>query len=217
MYGLPEVFLPTDQPSTTMNVQPIAAARADSYVLAALPPSASSLVYSLVAIGLLKDPKRYYLSPTLHTPVLLQTIPSGALDGARGVARGTAPEAAAFREAYRARWQDDPFDDAYAFYDAGTIGALALAHAAARGGTIPTGTGLAAHVHAVTQAGGTPVRWNEIPRALDLLGQGQEVQYLGLTGSFEFDAAGSTPIASTQWWTITAGGFVEIPAMSNCL
>jgi ABC-type branched-subunit amino acid transport system substrate-binding protein len=216
-YGMPKVILPTDRISTTRNIQPITSVAADSYVLAAFPASASSLVYALAASGQLKDPGRWYLLPTLHTPAFLETIPKAALDGVRGVSPGTVAGATEFRARFAARWQDVPLDDAYPFYDAGAIAALALARAVAREGAVPTGTGLNPHVVAVTHAGGMPIEWNQIERGLQLLQQGQEIEYVGLTGAIEFDLTGQTrAAASTNWWSIGPDGFVDVPHESDC-
>jgi ABC-type branched-subunit amino acid transport system substrate-binding protein len=215
-HGLVRVTLPTEQFSNEALVQPITAAGADAYVLAALPPSASSLFYALAATNTLGDPTRWYLSPTLHTPALLDTIPKGMLQGARGVATGTLAGANDFRESFFARWEDQALDDAYAFYDAGAIAVLALQRALVKEQTIPKDTGLSKHLVAVTQAMGTPVRWNEIDRGLLLLQQGQEVAYVGLTGSLEFDSSGQSRTAHTSWWQIEQAGFTSVASSSTC-
>ena len=74
---------------------------------------------------------------------------------------------------------------------------LALQRALSREGTIPGGTGLARHIIAVTHASNTPVRWNELGRGLELLREGREVGYVGLSGPLEFDVSGQTPGAGT--------------------
>ena len=121
-FAMPLFFLPSGEPSNEVTVQPILAAEADAYVLAALPPSASSLVYALAAVGALGSPARLYLSPTLHTPALLETIPQGMLRGGawRGHRHGRRAWTSS-RPASPERWQDAPLDDAYAFYDAGAL------------------------------------------------------------------------------------------------
>jgi ABC-type branched-subunit amino acid transport system substrate-binding protein len=214
-HGMTQIVLP-DQSSSSSTVQPIAAAQADAFVLLAQPPAASSLVYSMAALGALKKEVGWYLSPTLHTPALLATIPKGALAGARGVAPGKVAGAADFRSAFMARWQDQPLDDAYSFYDATAVAVLALERSHLRDGQIPRGEPLGRHVLAVTQAGSAPVRWNELGRGLELLRQGQEVEYLGLSGPLQFDQFGEAPEATTGWWAIVDDHFEDIPAQSDC-
>ena len=217
-YAMPKVILPIDRSSTAMNIAPVTSVSADSYVLAAFPASASSLIYALAAAGKLGDARRWYLLPTLHIPAFLETIPKGALDGVRGVSPGTVAGAGEFRTRFAQRWQDTPLDDAYPFYDAGAIAVLALGRAIAREGAIPAGTGLSAvHIVAVTHAGGMRVQWNEIDRGLQLLSQGQEIEYIGLSGAIEFDLSGQTQAAATtNWWTIGPDGFEDVPHTNNC-
>jgi branched-chain amino acid transport system substrate-binding protein len=215
-YAIPRTVLPSNQPSTTETVAPIAAAPADSYILTATPPSASSLLFALAAIGAIDDPTRWYLSPTLHTPALLETIPTGMLQGAHGVDAGTGAGAADFRERFIARWRDEPFQDAYSFYDAAAIAVLALQRAATLEGAIPTGAGLGPHVVAVSNAAGTPVRWNELARGLELIRQREEVAYVGLSGPVEFNASGQSSLDSVSWWTIGPRGFEDVPRTDDC-
>jgi ABC-type branched-subunit amino acid transport system substrate-binding protein len=216
-YGLKKEVLPTDRATTAKNVEPIANLDADAFVLAAFPSSASSLIYALAATGRLQDPARWYLLPTLHTPAFLSTIPKDTMNGVRGVSPGTVAGAGAFRSQFATRWLDAPLDDAYPFYDAGIISALALARAVARDGAIPTGTGLSPHIVAVTATGGTRIGWDEVGRGLDLLAQGQEVEYIGLTGALNFDPAGqAVSAANTNWWTINGAGFADLPRVSDC-
>jgi branched-chain amino acid transport system substrate-binding protein len=214
--GVAKYVLPTDHASTTSTVRPIVSTSSDAYVLAAFPISASSLVYALAAIGALDEPARWYLSPSLHTPFFLDSIPRGSLDGARGIAPGTAAGAAEFRERFFGRWHDLPLDDAYAFFDAGAVTALALQRAERQEGGIPPGTGLSKHIVAVTHPGGTAVEWNQLDRGLALLREGREVQYVGVSGPLEFDVAGLSPLSSTNWWTIRQHEFAGIEKTTDC-
>ncbi len=217
-YGMPKVVLPNNEAATKDSVRALTRdlEAADAYVLAAFPTSASSLIYALTAIGALNDPGRWYLSPTLHTPAFLESIPHGALQGAHGVASGTVTGAADFRAAFQRRWQDSALDDAYPFYDAGAIVALALERAYQKEGAIPDRAGLAAHIIAVTRAGGTPVQWDHLDQGLDLLRRGLEIEYFGLSGLIQFDASGQTRTASTRWWTVDGAQFTDIGHQSDC-
>jgi hypothetical protein len=217
-YGMPKVILPTNELASQVSIGALTRdlAGADAYVLAAFPTSAAALIYALAATGELREPDRWYLSPTLHTPAFLQAIPKGALQGARGVAPGTVSGAADFRAAFQARWEDVPLDDAYPFFDAGAIAALAIEHAHLTEGAIPGGTGMAPHIVAVTRAGGTPVQWDHLAEGLDLLRRGQEIEYFGLSGLIQFDSSGQTRTASTRWWTIDGAAFTDIPHEGDC-
>ncbi len=217
-YGMPKLVFPTDLAADSESLRMISRSvlDRDAIVLAAFPTSASALVYALTATGELGDPTRWYLSPTLHTPAFLESIPKGGMNGARGVSTGTVGGAGAFRTAFAERWQDVPLDDAYPFYDAGAIAVFALARAMSREGAIPDTNRLAPHVLEVTRAGGQPIQWHELERGLALLGQGQEIEYFGLTGLIQFDVSGQTPTATTKWWTVGEDGFEDIPRAGAC-
>jgi neutral amino acid transport system substrate-binding protein len=214
-YAMPKYSLPNND-VTSATVKPLTTGDNDAYVLAAFPASASSLVYALTAINALKDPTRWYLSPTLHTPAFRDFIPSGALEGAHGIAPGGIAAAADFGAAFNNRWHASPLDDAYAFYDAGAITALAMARALAQDGVIPTGTGLFPHILKVTNQGGTTITWDGLAHGLELLAQHQEVRYVGVSGATEFDGDGQTPTAATTWFSVTGNAFVPTPHTSHC-
>jgi ABC-type branched-subunit amino acid transport system substrate-binding protein len=214
-YGIPQVVLPR-QASNSMTLQPILAVGADAYVVSALPPKATSLMFAMAALGALGEPGRWYLSPALHTPAFLENIPKGMLTGAHGVAPGTVAGAAEFRGRFQARWQDLPLDDAYPFYDAAAVAVLALQRSAVREGTTAPGPGLVKHVEAVTRFGGMAVQWDQIGLGLQLLAAGQEIEYQGVTGFIRFDVSGQTPSANTKWWTVGPEGFEDVGRSGDC-
>jgi ABC-type branched-subunit amino acid transport system substrate-binding protein len=216
LYGMPKFILPTDQSATASTVNSIVSMKPEAVVLAAFPADASALIYAMAAAGNLEDPTRWYLSPTLHSPAFLATIPKGVLTGAHGISPGTVAGAADFRTSFAVRWHDKPLDDAYTFYDAGAVAALAIERAVIREGAVPTGTGISEHVRAVTHAGGRPIRWDEIPRGLALIRDGQEIEYIGLSGTLEFDSSGQTPTAATKWWVIGEDGFQDVGDNGEC-
>jgi ABC-type branched-subunit amino acid transport system substrate-binding protein len=215
-FGFKKMVLPTDASSTREAIGPIIASGADSFVLAAVPSSAAALLNALAVQGGLDDPSRWYLSPTLHNRSFLEAIPHGALEGARGVAPMALNGADAFRARFVARWQDEPLDDAFVFYDTGAVVALALQRALTQHGAFPAGTGLGEHLMAVTRAGATGVRWDEIDRGLELLRDGHEVTYLGLSGRLAIDDRGQTSASATAWWHIENGGFTDVPDRAAC-
>ena len=63
---------------------------------------------------------------------------------------------------------------------------------------------------AVTSAMGTPIRWNEIGRGLELLRAQQEVSYVGLTGPLQFDRTGKSLVADMRFWVIRQHIFQEL-------
>jgi len=215
-YGVPEIFLPGEVPSNNKTVQPILDFQADAYILTTAPPAASSLFYTLAALDQLGDPNRWFLSPSLHTPALLENVPRGLLEGARGVSAVQTDISGGFQDSFNRRWQDRPLDNAYPFYDAGAVAVLALQRAVSRTGLLPEGSGLGPHIVAVTNPGGVQVGWDQIGTGLQHLRAGQEVEYIGLTGPLRYDSSGRTTSASTHWWTIRGHTFEPIPRPASC-
>ena len=110
---MPWIFLPSGEPSNEVTVQPILAAEADAYVLAALPPSASSLVYALAAVGALQDPGRGFTSrPPCTPPPCSRPSPRACWRGRAGWPPARSAGVDAFRARFSGRWQDPPLDDA---------------------------------------------------------------------------------------------------------
>jgi branched-chain amino acid transport system substrate-binding protein len=215
-FGYAQVILPKGTGSSATTVNSILALDGDAYVLLAQPPEATALIFAMAAVGALGDPGRWYLGPTLHTPAFLATIPKGMLAGAHGVAPGTVFGAADFRERFKARWQDEPLDDAYPFYDAGAVAVLALQRALVRQGSIPSGAALAKYVAAVTTPGAEAVPWDKLAMGFALLAAGKEIDYQGLTGLIEFDLNGQTRDSNTRWWTIGPDGFLDAERSDAC-
>ena len=48
------------------------------------------------------------------------------------------------------------------------------------------------------------------------LRQGQEIEYIGLSGALEFDQRGIAPASTTRWWTIGQDGFTDVPERISC-
>jgi ABC-type branched-subunit amino acid transport system substrate-binding protein len=215
-YSIPWIFLPAREPANPMTVMPILASPSDAYLLATLPNSASALIYTLSALGAVKESSRWYLSPTLHNAALFETIPRGMLVGAHGVAAGPLEGRTAFVDRYRARWADVPLDEAYAFYDAAAVSALALQSGSNPSAALPAGTALVPDIVAVTRPGASEVAWDQIDRGLELLRQGQEITYRGLTGPLAFDTLGQSAVAPTYWWDVTPAGITDSASRSQC-
>jgi ABC-type branched-subunit amino acid transport system substrate-binding protein len=217
-FGVPQIFLPSDVTADEAALQQIIVPTRDAFILAASANTATSLLYALAGMGALTDARQWYLSPTLHTSALLENLPKTLMAGAKGVASGQAYGGSTFKADFIARWGDVPFDDAYNYYDAGVVAALAMERALITGGAIPDGIGLAAHIVAVTQDGGVKVRWNQVAEGLQLLREGQRISYSGLYGLLAFDETGQTNTVNTTDWTVDgAGHFAEyMPPANDC-
>jgi branched-chain amino acid transport system substrate-binding protein len=179
----------------------------DALLLMAFPESGAPVLSELS----FRTPRttRWYLSPTLDTPRFYEVVPFGALSGARVAKPGRTTQAEAFAELFRQRWRDEPLDEAYTFYDAATIAALALQAALVGTGALPTVSTLGQFVRPVAGPGGEPITWDSLDRGLALLREGQDIDYQGLSGPLDYDERGNPGEAVVQWWRLDDQGRVS--------
>ncbi len=217
-YSLPRQSLADDLGSDATALASLIKAMesADGYVLAAPTTVATSLVYGLIAAGALGDPTRWYLSPTLHSPAFLASIPKGGVHGCPRRLSGHGRRGRGFPGAVHRPLAGRPARRRLPLLRRRRPGRPVPAAGAAPGGGHSRPAGPVHAPHRRDQAGGVPVKWNEIGRGLELLRQGQEIEYFGLTGQIQFDAAGEARVASTKWWAIGDDGFVDMPKDSKC-
>jgi ABC-type branched-subunit amino acid transport system substrate-binding protein len=183
---------------------------ADGLLLMAFPESAAPFISELSFRT--KTGTRLYLSPTLNTPRFFQVVPPGALVGATLATPGRVAEGDAFAALFRQRWREDPLDEAYGFYDAAAVAALALQAALVQTGAPPTVETLGGFVRPVAGPPGEVITWNTLDRGLELLRAGQDIDYQGLSGQLDFDAQGDPAKTLVQWSRREReGGIIEGP------
>lgn len=152
-------------------------------------------------------PTRWALSPRLKTPLFLQNVDARWLEGAFGVAPRLFDTRDEFPEAFAERWLGDaPLEGAYFYYDAIGLVTTALAIAA------EDGLSFAAITSSMIQAAssrGLSVGWNELPRGLELIEQGREVRYSGVTGPVLLRECGERQNGRSAPWQVEQGAIVE--------
>ncbi|HXU82193.1 MAG TPA: ABC transporter substrate-binding protein, partial [Polyangia bacterium] len=183
----------------------------DALLLMAFPESAAPVVSELSFRT--QKGTRWYLSPTLNTPRFFEVVPAGALEGAL-LAKPGKPANGAFAEQFRQRWHDEPLDEAYGFYDAAAIAALALQAAMVQPGNLPTVDTLGTFVRRVAGPPGVPIMWDQLDRGLALIRAGEDIDYQGLSGQLDFDDRGNPEKTLVQWWRLgREGGIDEGPPL----
>jgi ABC-type branched-subunit amino acid transport system substrate-binding protein len=198
------VTLPSHSGLSGPEIEELVHRDSDALLLMAFPESAAPVVSELSFRT--RKGTRWYLSPTLNTPRFFEVLPSGALLGAHLAKPGRLVNDNAFAEQFRQRWQDEPLDEAFGFYDAAAIAALALQAALVQTGTLPTVDSLGAFVRPVAGPPGVPIQWNEVERGLELVRAGQDIDYQGLSGQLDFDDRGNPEKTLVQWWRLDRGG-----------
>jgi neutral amino acid transport system substrate-binding protein len=152
----------------------------------------------------------WYLSPSLKSDEFVQNAGPGALDGSAGVSPAVSTDAPLFIKTFGDRWAgDSPLTEAYFYYDALALVALAL-EAAAQHGETPDGDGIRAHIRQVSNASDAQdVQWFDLGRGLDTLKRGLPVKYRGASGSTDLDANGEVGTGLVRIWTVTEEQIVD--------
>jgi branched-chain amino acid transport system substrate-binding protein len=153
-----------------------------------------------------------------YQPFFLAEIPpsSGALadigvyEGLYGVEQEspTTSNQLLFRERYIELFDTEPDLFADAVYDGVYLIALAMEQA---GTTLATA--VAGQLRAVS-AGGTVVNVGEFARGVELVRQGDEIDYEGASGSIDFDAFGDVSSATYRIWKVENGQFVDLETVT---
>ena len=140
---------------------------------------------------------------------LVDGVGAPALEGIVGTAPASAdsPGGKSFAKSYRARLNEDPFVFTPQSYDALAVTALAIARAAAGGGTVD-GAAIAANVRSVANTPGTDFTVGQLGDALKAVAAGDDINYNGASGSVEFDANGD-PFGPVGTWSIKDGTIAE--------
>ena len=176
----------------------------DALLIMAFPESAVPVVSDLSF--LVKPGTRWYLSPTLATPRFFEVVPVPALVGAHLAKPGRMADGAAFEARFRQRWADEPLDEAYGFYDAAAIAALALQEALVKTGALPSADTLGSFVRSVAGPPGVPIAWDALDRGLALIRAGEDIDYQGVSGQLDFDGLGNPDRTLVQWWRLDRNG-----------
>lgn len=209
--GLPDraLAVPAQVTPGADAIEEIVARDKDSLILLAFPETAAALVSELSFQSRRLGGVTWFLSPTLNTPRFFANVLPGALLAARGPRPARPPDEGDFRAAFRQRWNDEPLDEAHAFFDAAALAALALERALRQDGALPDAQRLGAHVRPVAAPPGLPIGWNRLREALALVREGMDIDYQGISGALDFDELGDPASIGIQWWRMDAGGAVD--------
>lgn len=181
---------------------PLLARRPEALVLIVDPITGARLMSDWRLLG---GGGRIYLAPNLMTEVFVDQAPAGSLEGAVGVSPLSGDQDGTFAQAYEEFTGSAPAQSAYFYFDAMALMALALEKAGPDG----DGDAVRAALAEVSSPPGTPVRWDELGRALDLVRQGEDVDYAGASGAVDLDARGDLLLDQVEFWTVRASQIVR--------
>jgi len=111
-----------------------------------------------------------------------------------------------------------PLIDAYYYYDALLLSALAMESAAYGQVTIPSSGQVREHIIPTSRGPGTVVEWDDLATGLALVRSGQPVKYMGVSGPVDLTDEGhlESTIETISVWRVAAGK-VEPFVKTTCL
>lgn len=171
----------------------------DAVVVAAFPEKGSELLWLLAST----DPEAdYYLSPALNSQGFLDSLP----DVLKPQLLGIGPiqdDKTGFASIFAERWgEEEPFSESWFYFDAMMMSVLAIAahH------QDPSRT-LREHMINISRPPGSLIRWDDLQTGLDVLREGGEINYHGVTSSCDVQDTGQLKdgLFILRYWTIEDG------------
>jgi ABC-type branched-subunit amino acid transport system substrate-binding protein len=173
-------------------------------VLSVNPQAASSIVQDWAALG---REDTWYLSPSLRSDEFIRNVPPGLHDKMIGVSVGLPSDADEFAGVYAERWEGDfATTNAYFYFDATVLLALAYSAAAESGRLADISAVQAGQLlEAVSGPSGDLLDWQELELGLELVREGQSINYRGASGPVDFNSMGNTSAGIGRLWQIVNG------------
>lgn len=180
----------------------------DAVLLIAYPETGSLILKSAYQQGLLGKKTKILATDGLKDSSIAKLV--GKNQAGQFVATGLigtaasagGPAIAAFRQLYNAEYKRQP-----SVYDPNTWDATALMVLAAEAAKATTGPAIKDKIREVASAPGQEV--TDICQALELVRQGQDVNYQGASGTLELDPQGDV-VGSYDVWTIQNNGDLAV-------
>jgi len=173
------------------------------------------LLKSAFEQGLTKD-VTVLLTDGVYSPEFVTSVGKGAEDdailGGNVNVLGTVPGAdGEALESFTQLWQESTDSEVTAFVPHSWDATVLLMMAAQAAGT-NTGAGIQSELQNVANEPGTEV--TDVCEAMELLRNGEEINYQGASGNIEFDDNGDT-VGAYDVWTVTDAGELEVVGTVN--
>ena len=176
---------------------------AEALLVVAYPESASLLLRESAEGGYFDN---YMFVDAVRAPSVFDHAGWEPFEGSYGTAPSApdSPAAGAFRQLYRAETGKDLTDPFAPFaFDAAAIIALAIEHADSE-----DPTDIRDSIRAVANPPGIKLGPSELPRALEMLRNGEDIDYTGAVGNHDFDERGDV-LNTIEIWHIVDGEIVD--------
>lgn len=185
----------------------------DAVLIVAYPETGSLILKSAYEQGLLDGTTKVLLTDGMKTENLAELVGQTG-DGkfiAAGVL-GTAPSAGgpgyeAFKGVYSGKFNRDP-----GVYDPNSWDAAAVIVLAAEAAKASSGTAIKDQIQEVANPPGQEV--SDVCEALELVRQGQDINYQGASGTVDFNEQGDV-VGAYDVWTISEDGALEVQSVIN--
>jgi neutral amino acid transport system substrate-binding protein len=155
---------------------------------------------------------QWYLGPTLNNPALLRNVPTGVLEGLRGISPDLGANADNFDAYFEAATGVPPLAGSHYYFDAVALLALAIAEGFAQTGAIPEPVTFKLHLQNVTRPSPQVISYRNLGLGLNLIAAGQTVQYSGAAGNYVLSADGDSIDNRATIWRISDHSFQNIGA-----
>ena len=176
---------------------------AEALLVVAYPESASLLLRESAEGGYFDN---YMFVDAVRAPSVFDHAGWEPFEGSYGTAPSApdSPAAEAFRQLYKAETGKDLTDPFAPFaFDAAAIIALAIEHADSE-----DPTDIRDSIRAVANPPGIKLGPSELPRALEMLRNGEDIDYTGAVGNHDFDERGDV-LNTIEIWHIVDGEIVD--------
>ena len=176
---------------------------AEALLVVAYPESASLLLRESAEGGYFDN---YMFVDAVRAPSVFDHAGWEPFEGSYGTAPSApdSPAAGAFRQLYKAETGKDLTDPFAPFaFDAAAIIALAIEHADSE-----DPTDIRDSIRAVANPPGLKLGPSELPRALEMLRNGEDIDYTGAVGNHDFDERGDV-LNTIEIWHIVDGEIVD--------
>jgi branched-chain amino acid transport system substrate-binding protein/neutral amino acid transport system substrate-binding protein len=180
----------------------------DAVLLVAYPETGSLILKTAYEQGLLNGDVQVLLTDGMKDDSIAELVGKTSdgkyiVSGMLGTAASAGgPGLDAFKAIYTAAFNRDP-----SVYDPNTWDAAALIVLAAEAAQDTTGTAIRDHIQDVANAPGTEV--TDVCEALELVRQGEDINYQGASGAVDFDEQGDV-VGSYDIWTVGDDGSITV-------
>lgn len=201
----------TAQPSYDSEARDLVSGDPDLWVIIDFPETYAKVGPALVRTGEW-DPRRTWSVDGLASGTLADDVGQEPTEGMRGTVPGI-PKGEESAEAFDELYQQAPGPGRQAF-DAHNFDQVVLCYLSAVAAGSTEGRAMAERVRDVSGPPGTAYTFEQLPEAIQALQEGEEIDYQGVSGPIDMDAAGDTTAGVYDVWRFKAGeleNFDQVP------